>query len=63
MGSLTEQDVKIARRKGITSVAVVGGGIFLLIAGHPLLGVVALAASAYLGWDWFSFRAKRGMRL
>ena len=63
MGSLAEQDVRTARRKCLTSVAVAGGGILLLIAGHPLLGVVALGSSAYLGWNWFSFRAKRGMRL
>ncbi len=26
------------------------------------LGVPALVAGGYFGWDWFSFRAKNGIR-
>ena len=28
----------------------------------PLLGVPVIALGGYLAWDWFRFRAKRGMR-
>ena len=31
-------------------------------AGLVLSGVLGLAGSAYLAWDWFSFRVQNGMR-
>lgn len=62
MGSLREQDVKTARRKGLAAAAVTGGAVVLMVAGAPLLGAVALVPAAVLGWRWFTFRAQRGMR-
>ena len=32
------------------------------IVGHPVLLVVGLVPAAYLAYDWFTYRAKRGMR-
>lgn len=59
--SLRDDDVKVARKKG--AVAAVGGAVALgVMAASPVLGILALAPVAYLGWDWFKFRAKRGMR-
>jgi hypothetical protein len=60
---LAERDKKVARKKGLVAAAVTGGAIALGVVASPVLGAVALVPAAYLGWDWFTYRAKRGMRL
>jgi uncharacterized membrane protein len=60
--SLRDNDVKTARKKGLVAAAATGGAVALMAVGAPILGVVALVPAAYLGWEWFSYRAKRGMR-
>ncbi len=63
MASLRENDMKTARKKGLVAAAATGGAVALgVAAGSLTLGVVALVPAAYLGWEWFSYRAKRGMR-
>jgi len=62
MSSLREQDQKTARKKGLIAAAATGGAIALGVAASPVLGVVAMVPAAYFGWDWFMYRAKRGMR-
>jgi hypothetical protein len=62
MGSLIETDKRTARRKGLTAAAVATGGVALTVAGAPVLGIIGLAGAGYLAFDWFMFRAKRGMR-
>lgn len=62
MSSLRDNDQKTARRKGFAAAAATGGAVALGIVASPVLGVLALVPAAYLGWDWFSYRAKRGMR-
>jgi hypothetical protein len=59
--SLRDNDVKTARKKGLYAAAAAGGAIALGTVTWPL-GVIAAIPAAYLGWDWFTFRAKRGMR-
>jgi hypothetical protein len=61
MGSLIKRNEHISRRKGWIAAAAAGGSLAMLTA-VPFLGVLGLVGSAYLGWDWFSFRAKNGMR-
>lgn len=61
MGSLMSQDRRTARRKGWTAAAV-GVGSVALLAASPFLGVLGLAGAGYLTYDWFMYRAKRGMR-
>jgi threonine/homoserine/homoserine lactone efflux protein len=61
MGSLVETNQKTARRKGLTAAAVAGGSALLLTAA-PVIGVIGLVGAGYLTYDWFMYRAKRGMR-
>jgi len=60
--SLVERDKNTEKRKrylffGVTGAGLVSGIALTWILGLPLLGV-----GAYLGYDWFKYRAKRGMR-
>ena len=41
--------------------AVVASGAAAVV-GAPVLAVLGLFPAAYLTYDWFMFRAKRGMR-
>lgn len=61
MGPIVQRNKSIAKRKGTLAAAATGGGVALLVF-SPVLGVLGLAGAAYLGYDWFSFRAKNGMR-
>jgi hypothetical protein len=62
MPSQREQDTKTARKKGLIAAATAGGAVALGVVASPVLGLVAMVPAAYLGWDWFQYRAKRGMR-
>ena len=61
MGSIIKRNKVVARRKGTIAAAATGGSVLLLLA-SPVLGVLGLAGAAYLGYDWFTFRARNGMR-
>jgi hypothetical protein len=52
----------IAKRKGTVAAAATGGSLAVMFLINPVLGVLGLAGSAFLGYDWFKFRAKNGMR-
>jgi hypothetical protein len=55
-------DRRTARRKGMTAAAVAGGSVLVAVAGAPVLAFMGLVGAGYLTYDWFMFRAKRGMR-
>jgi hypothetical protein len=60
---IVERKKSIAKRKGRIAAATAGGAVAALVIVNPVLGILGLAGAAYLGYDWFSFRAKNGMRL
>jgi hypothetical protein len=62
MSSLISTEKKTAKRKGWTAAAVAGGSVAVAIAGAPIIGVIGLVGAGYLTYDWFVYRAKRGMR-
>jgi hypothetical protein len=62
-GSIIKRKKSVARRKGtVAAAAAAGSAAFMVLGGPVVLGVLGLAGAAYLGYDWFSFRAKNGMR-
>jgi hypothetical protein len=61
--SLVQRNKVVAKRKGMLAAATTVGAVgALAIFSTPVIGVLGLAGAAYLGWDWFSFRVKNGMR-
>ena len=61
-GSLMKRDQKIEKNKRYLFLGVTGAGVAASVAVSTVLGVPLVALGAYLGYDWFKFRAKRGMR-
>lgn len=62
MGSLMKRDQRVEKNKRYLAMGVTGAGVAAAVVLTPWIGVPLVAAGAYLGWDWFKFRAKRGMR-
>lgn len=60
--SLVQRNKLVAKRKGMMATAMTGAGVAALVLFNPVVGVLGLAGAAYMGWDWFSFRLKNGMR-
>ena len=62
MGSLMKRTKKVEKNKRYLAMGVTGAGIAATVALTPWIGVPILVAGGYLGFDWFKFRAKNGMR-
>ncbi len=59
--NLTKQKT-IERNKRYLFLGVEGAGVLCTLALSPVVGIPLMAWGAYLGWRWFEFRAKNGMR-
>lgn len=62
MKTLRERDEETARKKGLMAGAALAASGLAAVAVAPTVAVLALVPTAYLAYDWFMFRAKRGMR-
>lgn len=63
MGSLTtKQKSEQEKTKRYLFLGVEAAGILCTFTLSSFLGVPLMALGAYLGWRWFEFRAKNGMR-
>jgi hypothetical protein len=57
-----KRDAQVEKNKRYLFMGVAGAGLAVTTLLTPWLGVPLVAAGTYFGWDWFKFRAKRGMR-
>lgn len=62
MTSLMTKQKQEERMRRYLFLGVEGAGILLTAISTPILGIPVMAVGAYLGWRWFEFRAKNGMR-
>lgn len=62
MTTLREKDEKTEKRKRLATGAALVASVGLGVVASPWLAVAGLVPTAYLAYDWFTFRAKRGMR-
>jgi hypothetical protein len=61
-GALMKRDEQVEKNKRYLAGGVTVAGVAVSVVLTPWLGIPVVAAGAYFGWDWFKFRAKRGMR-
>jgi hypothetical protein len=62
MASSREDDRKNERKKFAKMVVAGTGSAGLFVIGWPIVGTAALVGTGLLAYDWFMYRAKRGMR-
>ena len=62
MSNIVERKKKVERNKRLLFLGVAGAGTALAVTGSAFLGLVGIGAGAYLGYDWFKYRVKNGMR-
>jgi len=62
MTTLRERDEETAKKKGLLAGAALAATGVAAVAVSPVLAVVGIVPTAYLAYDWFMYRAKRGMK-
>jgi hypothetical protein len=60
--SLQARDRREERKRFVKMAGAGAGTAGLFLLGFPILGTAALVGAGYFAYDWFMFRAKRGMR-
>lgn len=61
--TLRQKDEKEAKKRGLITGAALATSIGIgVVTAAPLLTVLGLIPTAYLAYDWFKYRAKRGIR-
>ena len=61
-GSLMQRDKRVEKNKRYLAAGVTGAGVAASVLLTPVLGLPVIVLGGYLGYDWFRFRSKRGMR-
>ena len=63
MSTLREKDEQKAKKKGLIAGAALAASVGVgVAAASPVLFVAGLVPTAYFTYEWFMYRAKRGMR-
>ena len=62
LSNIVKKVEKVERNKRLLFIGVAGLGTVLTVTGSAFLGLIGMGAGAYLGYDWFKFRVKNGMR-
>ncbi|MBN4077387.1 hypothetical protein JYT19_00580 [Sulfobacillus acidophilus] len=62
MSSLMNQQNKLEKAKRVQFLGTFFAGFLVSTFWTSWIGMPLMAWGAYLGWQWFKFRAKRGMR-
>jgi len=62
MGSLMNKQKSLEKSKRYSFFSVAGAGLLTWYFLTPFFGIPIFAAGCYMGYKWFQFRAKNGMR-
>ncbi len=65
MGDMSKSRTEVleeSRRKGLKAGTAAAASVVLGVAIGPVTAVVAAVPAAYLGWRWWTHRAKNGIK-
>jgi hypothetical protein len=62
MGNLLARQRVVEKNKRYLFLGVEAAGVLCTFAFTPLIGIPLMVYGGFLGWRWFQYRAKNGMR-